>query len=148
MPRDETPVLRGHSSQAGDLRGRSFTLAHVTGEKRPVVFLDVAEIETGRLREERDALAAGLRGLARMVADYCTDRHSDGDGVISEPDESDPICHLWNAVGAIDEDPGDISTWLYAEHGPGEDDAAEKALITAGEVLAALDQKDPSEVDR
>ena len=37
-----------------NLRARSFSIAHVTGEKRPVVFLDVAEAENERLRTMAD----------------------------------------------------------------------------------------------
>jgi hypothetical protein len=42
--------------QSGDLRSRSFTVEHVTGEKRPVVFLHDAETEIERVRAERDRL--------------------------------------------------------------------------------------------
>jgi hypothetical protein len=54
-----------------DLRARSFTVAqHITGEKRPVVFLHTAEAEVERLREylraiEVEASIARVRHLAR-----------------------------------------------------------------------------------
>ena len=39
------------TERTSELRERSFTLSHATGEKRPVVFLHVAEAEVERLRE-------------------------------------------------------------------------------------------------
>ena len=76
-------------------------------------------------------LAEGLVGLAEMIDEYGQDVHGG-----SEPDESDPICHLWNAAEAIRADPTKISTYLYAEHGPPDDDKAQQAVIMAGHALA------------
>jgi hypothetical protein len=76
-------------------------------------------------------LAEGLVGLAEMIDEYGQDSHGG-----SEPDESDPLCHLWNAAEAIKADPTDISTHLYAEHGPRDEDEAEQAVILAGHAIA------------
>lgn len=50
------------------LRAHSFTVAHVTGEKRPVVFLHVAEAEVERLREALEQIAGTNTHRAARIA--------------------------------------------------------------------------------
>lgn len=73
-----------------------------------------------------------------MVDEYLCGVWSDGNGGVTEPDESDPVCHLWNAASAVNDDPKAIQVWLYAEHEPLEDDDNERDLIAAGKVLAEI----------
>ena len=52
---------------AESLRERSFTIAHATGEKRPVVFLHVAEAE---LDEARTALYEAIEMLDNASSSF------------------------------------------------------------------------------
>lgn len=88
----------------------------------------------------QDAAREGLLGLAAMIEDYFGRVFGD-----SEPDEADPACHLWNAACGLREHPGDLRTALYADGGPGDDEAAERALIAGGAALAAADREAPDE---
>jgi hypothetical protein len=95
--------------------------------------------EAGPALSERELnLAQGLRALASMVDDYLSEAWSDGHGGVSEPDESDPVCHLWNAASAVNDDPDAIQVWLYAEHEPVDGHDNERDLIAAGKILAGV----------
>jgi hypothetical protein len=57
------------SGPSDNLRARSFTVAHATGEKRPVVFLHVAEAEIERLQDERDQWRSLARRLYHLMGE-------------------------------------------------------------------------------
>jgi hypothetical protein len=70
--------------ERNNLRARSFTVAHhITGEKRPVVFLHVAEAEVERLRQQKHE-------AARLLHEFALQRGS--------TDELGPVFSVLNAL--------------------------------------------------
>jgi hypothetical protein len=78
-----------HSEDAKTLRARSFTVAqHITGEKRPVVFLDAAEAEVESLRQQLEGAVAEAEKWKRIAQDRCTCVVTCGD----RPEDEGGIC--------------------------------------------------------